>query len=129
MAKTDFQSVDEYIATFPKEVQAVLKTLRKAVREAVPEAEEAISYQMPAFRLHGRPILYFAAFKGHYSLFGVRQDVRDDFRKQLERHEAGKGTLRFPLGEPVPVKLVQAIAKLQAKETLAGEKRGKRASS
>jgi uncharacterized protein YdhG (YjbR/CyaY superfamily) len=128
MAKTDFQSVDEYIATFPREVQAVLKTLRKAIREAVPEAEEAISYQMPAFRLHG-PVLYLAAFKEHYSLFGVRPGVRDAFRKQLERHEAGKGTLRFPLGEPVPVKLIQAIAKRQAKENLASAKRGKRASS
>jgi uncharacterized protein YdhG (YjbR/CyaY superfamily) len=120
VAKTDLKTVDAYIATFPKEVQAVLETVRRAIQEAVPEAEEFISYQMPAYKFHGR-LLYFSAFKEHYSLFGATQSVRDAFTDQLARHEAGKGTLRFPLAEPVPVKLIQALAKQQARENLAKE--------
>ena len=80
MAKTDFRSVDEYIGTFPQDVQATLETIRRTIQKAVPEAEEVISYQMPAFKFHGR-LLYFSAFKNHYSLFGATQSVRRAFRE------------------------------------------------
>jgi len=95
MAKTDFRSVDEYIGTFPKDVQATLETIRRTIRKAVPEAEEVISYQMPAYKLHGR-MLYFSAYKKHYSLFGATQSVRRAFKKELSRYEGTKGTIRFP---------------------------------
>jgi uncharacterized protein YdhG (YjbR/CyaY superfamily) len=121
MAKTDFRSVDDYIATFPPDVQATLQAVRRAIREALPEAEEGISYQMPTFRLHG-PLLHLAAYKRHYSLFGVTQGVLDALGKDLARYEGtGRGTLRFPLDEPVPVKLIQAIARRRAEENQAGD--------
>lgn len=120
MAKTDFRTVDEYIGTFPIDVQATLETVRRTIQRAVPEAEEVISYQMPAFRFHGR-LLYFSAFKNHYSLFGASHGVRKAFKKELSRYEGTKGTLRFPLDEPVPVKLIRDIAMYRAKENLGRE--------
>ena len=117
MAKTDFRNVDKYIGTFPKDVQATLETIRRTVQKAVPEAEEVISYQMPAYKFHGR-MLYFSAYKNHYSLFGTTQGVRRAFKKELSRYEGTKGTIRFPLDEPVPVKLIRDIAMYRAKENL-----------
>jgi len=117
MAKTDFRSVDEYIGTFPKDVQATLETIRRTIQRAVPEAEEVISYQMPAYKFHGR-MLYFSAYKNHYSLFGATQGVRRAFKKELSRYEGTKGTIQFPLDEPVPVKLIRDIAMYRAKENL-----------
>lgn len=115
MAKTIVRNVDEYIANFPRDVQATLETVRRTIQRAVPEAEELISYHMPAFRFHGR-LLYFAAYKNHYSLFGVR---RDHFKEQLARYEGtDRGTIRFPLDEPVPVKLIREIAKHRAAQNL-----------
>jgi uncharacterized protein YdhG (YjbR/CyaY superfamily) len=118
MAKTNFQSADEYIATFPKEVRAVLETVRKAIRKAVPEAEEVISYQIPAFRLHGW-VLYYSAHTSHFSLSCPPPfTVFTAFRKELAPYKVSKSAIRFPLDEPVPVKLVAAIAKFRAKENL-----------
>ncbi len=120
MAKTGFRSVDEYIGTFPKDVQLVLETVRRTVREAVPEAEEVISYNMPGFKFHGR-LLYFSAYKNHYSLFGAGKA----FNKELSRYLRPKGTLQFPYDEPVPVKLISEVAKQRAKENLEREKKKK----
>jgi len=120
MAKTDFRSIDEYIGTFPKEVQVTLETVRRTIQNAVPEAAELISYQIPAFKFHGR-LLYFAAFKDHYSLFGPLSGVRKAFQKKLSRYEGAKGTIRFPLDEPVPVRLIREIAMYKAKENLKRE--------
>jgi uncharacterized protein YdhG (YjbR/CyaY superfamily) len=123
MAKTGFRSIDEYIGTFPKEVQVTLETVRRTIQNAVPEAEELISYQIPAFKFHGR-LLYFAAFKDHYSLFGPLSGVRKAFQKELSRYEGAKGTIRFPLDEPVAVRLIREIAMYKAKENL--EREGKK---
>ncbi|MGQ0798134.1 MAG: iron chaperone [Methanobacteriota archaeon] len=125
MARTDFRSVDEYIGSLPKEVRATMETVRRAIREAVPEAEEYISYQMPAYRFHGR-LLYFSAFKNHYSLFAVTPGVLKTFRKELSLYEGSKkGTVRFSLDEPVPVKLIRVIARYRAKENLGSETKKK----
>jgi len=124
LARTHFTSVDEYIGTLPKDVQVILETVRRTIQNAVPEAQEVISYQMPAFKFHG-PLVYFSAFKNHYSLFGANRGVRSAFRKELSRYEKAKGTIRFPLDEPVPVKLIRAIAKYQAKENLERESKKK----
>jgi uncharacterized protein YdhG (YjbR/CyaY superfamily) len=114
VAKTNSKSVDEYIASQPKAVQVVLRRVRSAIRKALPEAEEVISYQIPAFRLHQRILLYFAVWKQHYSLYPALE-VASAFRDELMRYKVSKGTIRFPLSEPVPVRLIERIAKFRAK--------------
>jgi uncharacterized protein YdhG (YjbR/CyaY superfamily) len=117
MAKTDFQSVDEYISTFPADVQGVLQRVRRIIREAVPRAEEHISYQIPAYRVADGPVLYFAGWKQHYSLYPATAALTLALARELEPYEVRKGTIRFPLSAPVPVKLIARIAKLRAHET------------
>jgi uncharacterized protein YdhG (YjbR/CyaY superfamily) len=119
MAKT-VKSVDGYIASQPKEVQRLLERVRATIAKAVPGAEEQISYGIPAFKLHGRPVLYFAGWKQHYSLYPSTAPLIAAFRKELAPYEVNnKGTIRFPLSEPVPVKLIAALAKFRAKEVAA----------
>jgi len=116
VAKIKFKSVDEYIASQPEAVQGLLKRVRNTIRKAVPEVEEMISYQIPAYKLHGRPVLYLAGWKQHYSLYPATDHVVAAFRDDLAPYEISKGTIRFPLSEPVPVKLIERIAKFRAKE-------------
>jgi uncharacterized protein YdhG (YjbR/CyaY superfamily) len=118
VAKIKFKSVDEYIASQPEAVQGLLKRVRNTIRKAVPEVEEMIWYQIPAYKLHGRPVLYFAGWKQHYSLYPVTDHVVAAFQDALSPYEISKGTIRFPLSEPVPVKLIERIAKFRAKETV-----------
>ena len=122
MANTNFKSVNEYIASKPKEVQAVLKLVRDAIRKAVPEAEELISYQIPMYKLNGGRVLYFAGWKEHYSLYPLGDAVAAEFKKELAAYDMSKGTIRLPLSEPVPVKLIERIAKFRAKLLTAREK-------
>ena len=122
MAKTDFKSVDEYIASQPEAVQRVLKRVRSTIRKTVPGAEEVISYKIPTYKLHGRPVLCFAGWRQHYSLYGSTDHVVAAFKDDLAPYEVNKGTIRFPLSEPVPVKLIEGIAKLRAKEVAEREK-------
>jgi len=116
MAKIDFKSVDEYIASQPEAVQGALEVVRSTIRKAVPGAEEAISYKMPTYKLHGGAVLYFAGWRQHYSLYGATGSVVAAFKDDLAPYEVNKGTIRFPLSEPVPVKLIERIAKFRAKE-------------
>lgn len=116
MAKTDFRSVDEYIATFPESVQSVLKRVRATIRKALPGAEEVISYQIPAYRLHGGAVIYFAGWKKHWSLYPISAKLLKSLDLPAEQLDVDKGTLRFPLDETVPVKLVTRIAKARAEE-------------
>lgn len=116
MAKTSFKSVDEYIALQPETVRDVLERVRAAIRKAVPAAEEAISYGMPTYRLNGDRLLYFAVWKKHYAIYAATKEVVAAFRDELAGYEIDKGTIRFPLSEPVPVKLIGRIAKFRAKE-------------
>jgi uncharacterized protein YdhG (YjbR/CyaY superfamily) len=116
MAKTDFKSVDEYIATFPENVQAVLQRVRRAIRKAVPGADEMISYQIAAYKLRGGRVIYFAGWKQHYSLYPVTDQLVKALKDELAPYEVEKGTVRFPLSRPVPVKLIERIAKFRAKE-------------
>src|SRR5688572_9110308 len=99
MAKTDFQSVDEYIATYPEDVQAVLQRVRNAIRKAVPGAEEVISYQIAAYKLRGERVLYFAGWKEHYSLYPATGELVDAFKDELAPYKISKGTIRFPLSQ------------------------------
>jgi len=116
MAKTDFKSVDEYIASHPKGAQAILQRVRKAVRQALPGAEEVISYQIPAYKLHGTRVLYFAGWKQHFSLYPAGDHLVKAFKTELAPYKISKGTIRFPLSEPVPVNLIERIAKFRAKQ-------------
>lgn len=116
MAKTDFRSVDEYIAAQPKNVQVVLRRVRSIIRKAVPAAVEVISYQMPAYKIAEGPFLCFGGWKQHYSLYGASDALVAAFQGALAPYSVSKGTVRFPLSEPVPVKLIERIAKFRAKE-------------
>ena len=98
-------------------VQPVLEQVRAAIRKALPKAEEGISYQIPVFRLDGRPVLYFAGWKKHYSLYPISKALAETFGEQLSAYEVnGKGTMRLPLTEPVPAGLIGRIAKFRAKD-------------
>lgn len=122
MAKTNFQSVDEYLATLPAEVQAVLRRVRAAIRKALPDAEEVISYQIPAYKLHGGTVLYFAGWKEHFSLYPASAALVAAFADELAPFVVSKGTIRFPLSQPVPVKLVERMAKFRGEEARARPK-------
>lgn len=128
MARTDFKSVDEYIATHPKDVQAILQRVRGTIRKAVPSAEEVISYQIPAYKLHGGSVVYFAGWKQHFSLYPANDRLVAAFKDDLAPYEVCKGTIRFPLSQPVPVKLIERIARFLATEA-AARARAKRAGS
>jgi uncharacterized protein YdhG (YjbR/CyaY superfamily) len=115
-------SIDQYIATFPRAVQGVLKSVRSTIRKAVPGAKEVISYRIPAYKLHGRALIYFAAWKQHYSLYPSTDRLVATFKDELAPYKVSKGTIRFPFSEPVPVKLIEAIAKFRAMEVAEYEK-------
>jgi uncharacterized protein YdhG (YjbR/CyaY superfamily) len=108
------KSVDEYIAAQPEAVRPKLEQVRAVIGKAVPEAVEGIGYRMPGYKLHGKPMLYFAAFKEHYSLFAASGTFFAALRDELRDYELQKGTVRFPLVKPVPVTLIARIAKLRA---------------
>ena len=116
MAKTDFKSVDEYIASYPEDVQAILQRVRRTIRKAVPSAEESISYQIPTYKVRGERVLYFAGWKQHFSLYPATDLLVEAFKDDLAPYTIRKGTIRFPLSRPVPVKLIERIAKFRAKE-------------
>ena len=135
MKRSAPKSVDEYIAAQPEAVRPKLEQLRAAIRSAVPEAEEAIGYHMPGYKLQGKPMLYFASFKEHYSLFAASGTFFATLEDELSGYELRKGTVQFPLTKPVPVKLISRIAKLRAaaisataKKPLLGRKKRRRKS-
>ncbi len=112
--------IDEYISQFSPDVQEKLKKLRKAIKEAAPEAEEKISYRMPAYHLGG-PLVYFAAFKDHISLFPTGSPM-EGFSEDLSGYRTAKGTLQFPLDKPMPYDLIKKIVKFRVAENLSKSK-------
>jgi uncharacterized protein YdhG (YjbR/CyaY superfamily) len=120
MAKTGVTSVDDYIRAQPAEQRRVLASVRRTIRKALPGSEEVISYQIPAFKLNGRIVLYCAAWKSHYSLYPSSDRLVAAFRTELAPYEIGKGTIRFPLSEPVPATLIERIARFRAGEVSEG---------
>jgi uncharacterized protein YdhG (YjbR/CyaY superfamily) len=122
MAKTDFKSVTEYIAAKPRDVQVILKRVRRTIRQALPAADEVISYQIPAYKLNGVAVLYFAGWKQHYSLYPANEALVAAFKDELAQYELSKGTIRFPLSEPVPMNLIERIVKFRAEQTTMREK-------
>lgn len=110
------QTIDEYISRFPKEIQERLETMRATIREAAPEAEEAISYQMPTFKLNGN-LVHFAAFQHHIGFYPAPTGI-EQFEKELSRFKGGKGSIQFPLDQPLPLELVRKIVKFRVAENL-----------
>jgi uncharacterized protein YdhG (YjbR/CyaY superfamily) len=110
------KTIDEYIAVFPKNVQSILEELRQAIREAAPEAKETISYQMPAFKLNGI-LVYFAAFKNHIGFYPTSSGI-EAFKEKLSPYETSKGTVRFPINEPIPFDLIKEMVRFRVKENL-----------
>ena len=111
MAKTNFQSLDEYIAACPQDSQAYLREIRKLIRALVPKAKEKISYQIACFELNGRNLIHFAGWKKHVSLYPVPAGD-EAFESEISKYVDGKGTVKFPLDEPLPVKLLKKVIKL-----------------
>lgn len=120
MARNGFESVDAYLAAKPPHVRAALEQVRRTVRKAVPDAVEVISYQMPACKLAGRILLYFAGWTDHLSIYPATGPVMEALGPRLAPHRAGRGTLRFDLARPVPVRLIARFASLRAEELRSG---------
>lgn len=103
------QSIDEYIAAFPADVQKILERIRATIRKAAPAAKEAIKYRIPTFTLNGN-LIHFAAFKNHIGLYPAPRGA-EQFKKELSSYEGGKGTVKFPLDKPIPYDLITRIVK------------------
>lgn len=111
-----FATIDEYIASFPPDIQEKLRGIRTVIHQAVPDAEEAIRYGIPTFRLEGSNLVHFAAFKDHLGFFPTASGV-GHFRKELSAYPLGRGTIQIPLDGPVPYDLMERIARFRAEET------------
>jgi uncharacterized protein YdhG (YjbR/CyaY superfamily) len=114
-------TIDEYLADFPPKTRTVLKRVRAAIRKALPGAEETISYRIPAFKLYGRVVIYFAGWKAHYSLYPVNAKLIAELGEEMASSYKvnDKGTISFPLDAPVPADLIGAIARFRAQEAAA----------
>jgi len=112
---TQFKTIDEYIKASPKDVQSILQRLRLTIQKAAPEAVETISYQMPTFKLNGKGLVYFAAFKNHIGFYPIPSGI-EAFKKELSRYKQGKGSVQFPIDKPIPYDLVRRIVRFRAKE-------------
>ncbi len=119
--KTPPKNIDEYIAAFPPDVQKILEKIRKVIRKVVPDAEEAIKYQIPTFVLNGN-LVHFAAYKEHIGLYPAPRGA-DELKDELAAYEGGKGTLRFSLEEPIPYDLIGRVVKYLVRKQLEKKKR------
>jgi len=114
--KKEFTSIDEYIATFPNDVQKILQELRATIKAAAPDAQEKISYQMPTFFLKGN-LVHFAAYKNHIGFYPTPSGI-EKFQKELSKFEGAKGSVQFPINQPLPLDLVQKIVEFRVIENL-----------
>jgi uncharacterized protein YdhG (YjbR/CyaY superfamily) len=110
------KTIDEYIAGFPQDIQEILEKIRETIKEAAPDAEETISYQIPTFTLKGY-LVHFAAFKKHIGFYPTPTGI-EAFRKELSAYQGAKGSVRFPLDKPIPFALISEIVKFRVKENL-----------
>jgi uncharacterized protein YdhG (YjbR/CyaY superfamily) len=114
-AKRQFKTIDEYLESWPENVRSRLQAIREVIKEEVPEAEEAIRYQMPTFRLHGN-LVFFAAFKNHIGLYALPA-ATEEFKSELSHYKTGKGSIQFPMDEPLPLPLIRKIVRYRVEET------------
>src|SRR5213594_5232652 len=115
--KKQFKTIDEYINASPTDVQGILQSLRLTIRKAAPKAVETISYQMPTFKLNGKGLVYFAAFKNHIGFYPIPSGI-EAFEEELSQYKLGKGSVQFPIDKPVPFDLVRRIVRFRVKEAL-----------
>lgn len=113
---TGFTSIDEYIATFPEGVKALLEKMRAIIKEAAPEAQEKISYQMPTFFLKGN-LVHFGAFKNHIGFYPAPNGITE-FEQELSTYQRSKGSIQFPIDKPLPKDLITRIVKFRVQENL-----------
>ena len=114
--KKKIETIDEYINSFPKDVQDILEMLRQTISELAPEAKETISYQIPTFKLNGN-LVHFAAYKKHIGFYPTPSGI-EAFREELSPYEVAKCSVKFPLNEPIPYELVKKIVEYRVKENL-----------
>ena len=122
--RRQFKSIDEYIGTFPEDVRKILSNIRQTIKETAPEAEETIKYQIPTFTLHGN-LVHFGAFKNHIGFYPTPTGTAA-FRKELSPYKVAKGSIQFPLDQPMPMSLIRQIVKYRVKENLERQKKKKR---
>lgn len=120
--QTDFDSVEEYINSFPEETQLILNNIRKVIKEKAPDAVESISYQMPAYKTQGKPLVYFAAFKNHFGFYATPSG-HAEFSDELSNYKQGKGSVQFPLNKPIPYDLIGRIIAFRVRENLEKSKK------
>jgi uncharacterized protein YdhG (YjbR/CyaY superfamily) len=113
----NFETVDQYISSFPENIQVLLRQMRQTIQHAAPDAEETISYHMPAYRQNG-VLVYFAAFKSHIGFFPTAAGV-EAFKEKLSAYKTSKGAIRFPIDQPLPLELVEEIVRFRLQENLA----------
>jgi len=114
--KVTYKTIDEYILQFSPEIQEILETLRKVIKESAPGAEEKISYQMPTFVLHGN-LVHFAAFKKHIGFYPTPSGI-DEFKSELSGYKGAKGSVQFPIDKPLPYELISKIVKFRVDENI-----------
>ena len=112
-----FKTVEEYLSSLPADKKRLVKEMRKTIKAAAPEAEELISYNMPALRFHGM-LVYYAAWKEHIGFYGVSASIVNVFKKELAPYKISRGTVQFPLDEPLPVDLITKIVRHRVQENL-----------
>ncbi len=115
--KTSFNSIDEYIEQFPKEIQTILQKIRSVIKEAAPEATEKISYQMPTFFLKGN-LVHFAAYNNHVGFYPAPRGI-EKFKEELSQFKGAKGSVQFPMDKPLPLELISRIVLFRVEENLA----------
>lgn len=120
-SKKGFTSIDEYIAACPEETHERLRVIRAEIKNIAPDAKEKISYQIACFELNGKNLIHFAGWKKHVSLYPVPAGS-EAFEKAIAKYADGKGTVKFPLDEPLPLKLIQQIVKYRVADNLQNEK-------
>lgn len=119
--KRRYETIDEYISIFPPDVQQILEKLRKVIQDSAPNAHETISYGIPAFKLNG-DLVYFAAFKKHIGFYPRGPSAIEVFKDELSGYEQSKGTIRFPLDQPIPFDLVKRIVKFRVQQNESGKR-------
>jgi uncharacterized protein YdhG (YjbR/CyaY superfamily) len=117
MEKLQAKTIDEYLAYQPEKVMEALENLRQIIRETAPEAEEVISYGIPAYKYHGM-LVYFAAYKKHCSLFGGTSSLTEEMKEELKAFKTSKGTIQFTVEKPLPDELVREIVKIRMKQNV-----------
>jgi uncharacterized protein YdhG (YjbR/CyaY superfamily) len=114
--KRGFKTIDQYIGTFPEDVRTILNELRRAIKEAAPEAEETINYQIPTFTLHGN-LVHFAAFQNHIGFYPTPSGM-EAFQKELSSYKGAKGSVQFPIDQPLPLTLIRRIVEYRVNENI-----------